>query len=126
MPRSPLTIQPSDDPDVRPLDPETANMLRQLQRAPKVTIMVNDRRGEEESDDVFVGVNGVNFQIQRGVEVEVPLPVAMVLENAKQTVYETRKSPEGRTIMIERIVSAYPFSWMRGRPAGVGGGRVVA
>ena len=34
------------------------------------------------ADDVFVGVNGQTFQIQRGVDVEVPEAVAEVLENA--------------------------------------------
>ena len=31
-------------------------------------------------DDVFVGVNGVNYKIQRGVDVDVPPEVAEVLE----------------------------------------------
>ena len=34
-------------------------------------------------DDVFVAVNGRAFQIMRGVEVEVPLCAAEVLENAR-------------------------------------------
>ena len=33
--------------------------------------------------DVFVGVNGRTFQIQRGVEVEVPECVAEVLRNSE-------------------------------------------
>ena len=35
-------------------------------------------------DDVFVGVNGVNYMIQRGVDVEVPPEVAEVLEHSQQ------------------------------------------
>lgn len=34
-------------------------------------------------DDVFVGVNGEHFLIQRGVEVEVPDYVAEVLHNSE-------------------------------------------
>ena len=34
-------------------------------------------------DDVFVGVNGVNYMIQRGVDVEVPPEVAEVLEHSQ-------------------------------------------
>ena len=33
-------------------------------------------------DDVFVSVNGNNFQIQRGVEVKVPMYVKLALDNA--------------------------------------------
>lgn len=33
-------------------------------------------------DDLFVSVNGRNFQIQRGVEVEVPACVAEVIRNS--------------------------------------------
>ena len=34
-------------------------------------------------DDVFVGVNGVNYKIQRGVDVDVPPEVAEVLEHSQ-------------------------------------------
>ena len=35
-------------------------------------------------DDVFVGVNGVNYMIQRGVDVEVPAAVAEVLRHSEE------------------------------------------
>jgi hypothetical protein len=35
-------------------------------------------------DDVIVTINGKNWQIKRGVEVEVPAFVAKVLDNAKK------------------------------------------
>ncbi len=35
------------------------------------------------SGDVFVGVNGKNYKIQRGVDVEVPESVAEVLEHSQ-------------------------------------------
>jgi len=34
--------------------------------------------------DLFVSVNGVNYKIRRGVEVEVPPEVAEVLENSRR------------------------------------------
>ena len=34
--------------------------------------------------DLFVSVNGVNYQIRRGVEVEVPRSVAEVLEHSQR------------------------------------------
>ena len=51
-------------------------------------------------DDVFVSVNGRNYQIQRGVEVQVPLAVAEVLENsARQDRYTAA--------LIESLEDAY-------------------
>lgn len=37
---------------------------------------------DQYKDDLFVSVNGRNFQIQRGVEVEVPACVAEVIRNS--------------------------------------------
>jgi len=39
---------------------------------------------EEKQDDVFVGINGMNYKIQRGIEVEVPASVAEVLKNSEE------------------------------------------
>ena len=45
----------------------------------KITLM---RDNKNYQGDVFVGVNGETWQIQRGVEVEVPEYVAEVLKNS--------------------------------------------
>ena len=45
----------------------------------KITLM---RDNKNYQGDVFVGVNGKTWQIQRGVEVEVPDYVAEVLKNS--------------------------------------------
>lgn len=45
----------------------------------KITLM---RDNKNYQGDVFVGVNGKTWQIQRGVEVEVPDYVAEVLRNS--------------------------------------------
>ena len=42
-------------------------------------------------DDVTVTLNGVNYQIQRGVHVELPRKVALVLE---RSAYQERKARE--------------------------------
>lgn len=39
---------------------------------------------ENYKDDVFVGVNGQTWQIQRGIEVKVPPCVAEVLDHSQQ------------------------------------------
>ena len=40
--------------------------------------------GKNYSEDVFVGINGRSYLIQRGVEVSVPYAVARVLEDSEQ------------------------------------------
>jgi len=47
-----------------------------------VKVMIPKSR--EHMDDVFVGVNGETFLIQRGVEVEVPDYVKEVLDNKER------------------------------------------
>lgn len=58
----------------------------------------------EESDNdrqpAYVGVNGRSYRIKRGVEVDVPRPVANVLLGAKQKV----RNPDG----TDREVPTYP------------------
>lgn len=58
----------------------------------------------EESDNdrqpAYVGVNGRSYRIKRGVEVDVPRPVADVLLSAKQKV----RNPDG----TDREVPTYP------------------
>lgn len=40
--------------------------------------------GSKYKDDVFVSRNGVNYLIQRGIEVEVPKGIAEILENQER------------------------------------------
>ncbi|HIW09784.1 MAG TPA: hypothetical protein H9890_10360 [Candidatus Faecalibacterium intestinigallinarum] len=49
----------------------------------KVRIKLFKDNGRYKSD-LFVSVNGVNYQIRRGVEVEVPRSVAEVLEHSQR------------------------------------------
>ena len=46
----------------------------------KIKLFKDNSRYKE---DLFVSVNGVNYKIRRGVEVEVPPEVAEVLEHAQ-------------------------------------------
>ena len=45
-------------------------------------------------NDLFVGVNGRTFQIKRGVEVEVPESVALVIEDAQAQEIEAMRVME--------------------------------
>lgn len=82
----------------------------QLRAEPKVKIKVHKTGRPEESADVYVGVNGIGFQIQRGVEVEVPLPVLKVLEDAIQTAYVETPTADGKSEYKPHPVQAYPFT----------------
>ena len=50
---------------------------------PKVKIKL-PRLYRDKNDDLFVSVNEKTYLIQRGVEVEVPISVAEVIEHAEQ------------------------------------------
>ncbi len=91
-------------PDVDEKDPHEV-----LRKAPKVKIKIHRTGAGPESDDVYVGVNGVGFQIKRGVEVEVPEPVMKNLEDAIQTVYH-KAVVDGKEVLVPSQVPAYPFT----------------
>lgn len=74
----------------------------------KLTVQQDGTPGAEK--EIFVGVNGVGYRIKRGVEVEVPEEVALVLRDAVKTVYETERSDNGSATMVARNVPVYPFS----------------
>ena len=80
-----------------------------LRAAPKVKIKIHRTGNPNEAPDVYVGVNGVGFQIKRGETVEVPEPVAKALENAIQTVY-TETKEDGKVVLKPNAVPAYPFT----------------
>ena len=58
---------------------ETAAPEEQKEPTEKIFLFKDDSTYK---DDLFVSVNGRNFQIQRGVEVEVPAYVAEVIRNS--------------------------------------------
>lgn len=79
--------------DVQEVKGLTSNMIEQsigetldeLRNAPKEKIKLwkpSDPELAKQMSDEVVVINGVFYQIKRGVEVEVPAPVAEVLRNA--------------------------------------------
>lgn len=52
--------------------------------APKKVRIKLFKDNDKYRDDVFVSVNGENYQIKRGVEVEVPEYIAEVLANSQK------------------------------------------
>lgn len=67
------------------------------------TFIINIAKEKGENSDVFVGFNGVGYQIKRGQNVEVPEGVLNVLRDAVTVEYD----PE---TMQPQEVPSYPFN----------------
>lgn len=90
--------------------PPPLSPLEELRAAPKVKIRIHKTGDKSERADVLAGVNGVLYSMRRGEDVEVPEPVAKVLETAVQTLYEFDEEKGERR---ERQAQAYPFTYVR-------------
>lgn len=62
---------------------EAKAMLEKIRNTGKIAIRIPLGKDEKEGAFVSVGINGVFFQVQKGVSVEVPKAVAEVLANSK-------------------------------------------
>ena len=54
-----------------------------------------------------IGLNGYMYQVPRGIPVEVPEELVLILENAKVTTFHPSKEP-GQ--FVERTSNRYAFS----------------
>lgn len=106
-----MATKPESQP--RSSEPKALSQLDELRLGPKAKILVHERASQLEIETVFVGINGVDFWIRRGEEVEVPLPVALRLEQAMRAVLTFDPETNARTT---RQAPAYPFTWISGRP----------
>ncbi len=79
---------------------------------PRVKIKIADTEDASAPSEVFVGVQGYGFKIQRGKAVEVPRSVLRVLEEQVKTVYRISHDDQGRQTMIPVNVPAYPYQVM--------------
>lgn len=84
---------------------KTQVAAKQKQRMRK--IIIDEVEGETNSE--VVGVNGVFYQIQRGVEVEVPESVVEVLRNAIGTRWVQTQRADGRVDLVPRSYSTIPW-----------------
>lgn len=75
-----------------------------------VTINVHPDGAKGAEKAIFVGVNGVGYRIKRGVDVQVPRSVMLVLQESVKTVYEQVENSDGSVAMVPRDVPTYPFS----------------
>lgn len=87
----------------------TERTRRALAAEKKVTVVINSTA--ENSDDVFVAIQGLAFTIQRDKEVQIPLSVYQVLMDAKSTAYRQAKREDGEGMqMIETEIQRFSMS----------------
>ena len=83
--------------------------IRIDEKTRKIRIIIDEMAGCKDNYEA-VGVNGVVYQIKRGVPVEVPPEVVHVLELAIATHIEQKKNPyTGELEETERRYSAIPW-----------------
>lgn len=79
----------------------------ELDAAPRVLIRVHKTGDRNEQKHVYVGINGVGYQIERGKDIAVPEPVMLNLRDSVQTVWEY---DESQNTLVSREAQAYPFT----------------
>ena len=88
---------------------EPMGAVRIDEKTKKIRIIIDEMAGCKDNYEA-VGVNGVVYQIKRGVPVEVPPEVVHVLELAKATHIEQKQSPAtGELEEVKRSFSAIPW-----------------
>lgn len=75
------TVETIDSEEVteKPKEPKEQDPMKIMV---KITLFKDNDRYK---DDLFVAVNGFTYLIKRGIEVEVPLPVAEVIRNSEES-----------------------------------------
>lgn len=69
---------------------ETAEPVKVSVWDEKETVVIPLGSSSDEENFIIVSVNGKRFQIQRGIPVKVPKPVAEVIRNANSMHYQAR------------------------------------
>lgn len=75
-----------------------------------VTVNIHKTQGKLGRGDVFVSVNNKDYLIKRGTDVEVPVEVMHVLQNAIEDTFEYDEVTKD---IVKREVHAYPFTVVR-------------
>lgn len=79
----------------------------------KVTLVIHKDTRDHAVDPVPVALNGVQYTIRRGVEVEVPAALVEVLDQAEEIRYEQVRNADGSTTMVSRKALSYPYQIIR-------------
>jgi len=88
---------------------EDAKKVKEF-RPPKLSgkkAVINVHRSDDTGPAIFVGLNGVGYRIETGKDVEVPIELVGVLNDARQRRYRMHENGKD---MIGTDVLTYPFS----------------
>jgi len=93
--------------DAEPSGPSRTKMEAKPENEERRSIIIDEVDGQPNYE--VVGVNGVVFQIQRGIETMVPLSVIEVLKNAVASKYVKVKRNDGFEDLQKRDYSSIPW-----------------
>lgn len=77
-------------------------------------LTIHPESGEGGNQAVFIGLNGVGFQVPRGKPWNVPVELVNNLDNAEQTIYERNDKGE----MIPRVAPRFAYTVRDSAPVG--------
>lgn len=77
-------------------------------------LTIHPEGGEGGNTAVFIGLNGVGFQVPRGKPWNVPVELVNNLDNAEQTIYERNDKGE----MIPRVAPRFAYTVRDTAPVG--------
>lgn len=83
--------------------PVTGNSHDDELSGDRVDVTIFEQEGDAGREDVFIGINGVGYQIKRGSRVSLPVEVVHVLDNSVQTIYESQPNGDTRTRQLKRF-----------------------
>ena len=76
---------------------ETKTTTNESKNAKRVIVRLPRNKGQNANQDEFFSVNGINYLIKRGEDVEVPEAVAEVIRNAEKAEDYAMRYVEGIT-----------------------------
>lgn len=95
--------------EVEPASRANRSASNALREQPRVDIIVAESHDPNELGYVFASVNGVGYQIQRGVKVSVPESVLEVLDNAIQSSLVADPTDRNNRRKIQRDFPRFPY-----------------
>ena len=80
-----------------------------MAKEPRVKLKIMEVSDESAPSEVFIGVQGYGFKIQRGKVVDVPRSVLRVLEEQVKTIFRISHDDQGHQTLTPVDVPAYPY-----------------
>lgn len=79
----------------------------------KAVIVIHKDTRPHAVDPVPVALNGVQYTIRRGVEVEIPVELLEVLDQAEEVRFEQVVNTDHSVTMVPRKALSYPYQVIR-------------